>query len=238
MLYNNTGGILGVVSKRNSTAATRRDDGTLRFDDTVDGHIATLHAMLRVLFANILPNDTILGHSHNLFTTMLYILITKIFNKDYALSRRDDMSEEELAAIRYGCACITAKKLFELSCSVNDVAVPLTTMMFNRVRPSFYQTNDNITTYDALAAYLSERTLLKNITRSDIINGILRQLGHRALILLDCGVDFIIDCLLCRSSNNVVAHNIYKNLSGQQYENLQRKIVQTYLQQAQLNIQS
>ena len=61
---------------------------------------------------------------------------------------------------------------------------------------------------------------------------------NRALILLDCGVDFIIDCLLCRSSNNVVAHNIYKNLSGQQYENLQRKIVQTYLQQAQLNIQS
>ena len=229
-------GVYGIINKKNSTATTRRDDNTLRFEDSVDGHIATLHAMLRVLFSNIPPNETILGHSHNLFTTMLYILITKIFNKDYGLTRRDDMEEEELAAIRYACACITGKKLFELNCSINDVAVPLTTMVFNRVRSSYYVTSNNITTYESFATYLAEKTILKNITRSELINGILRQLGHRALLILDCGIDFILDCLFCKTSNNIIAHNIFKNLSRQQYDNLQRKIIQTYVQQVQLNI--
>ena len=238
LLYNNNGGLTSVVSSRAATAIPRRDDGSLRFGDTIDGHIATIHGMLRILFATIPPNETILGHAHNLFCTMLYsIIIMKIFNKTYGLSQRMDFTEEQQAAIRYGCACVTASKLFELSCSINDVAVPLTSLMFGRVRPSFYQVDNNITTYAALAEYISEKTLIKNISQSDIINGIIRQLGHRALVLLECGVDFLIDCLLCRSINNIIAHNLLKNMyGGNQYESLQRKIVQAYFQQANLNI--
>ena len=238
LLYNNTGGITAVISKKASSAAPRRDDGTLRFGDTIDGHIAAIHGMLRILFANIPPNETILGHAHNLFCTMLYsMIVMKIFNKDYGLSQRNDFTEDQQAAIRYGCACVTASKLFELSCSINDVAIPLTTFMFGRVRPSFYQTDNNITSYTALAEYISEKTLIKNISQADIVNGVLRQMGHRALVLLECGVDFLIDCLLCKSINNIIAHNLLKNMYGSnQFEYLQRKIVQAYYQQASLNI--
>ena len=238
LLYNNSGGIISVINKDISTATARRDDGSIRFVEDIDGHISALHGMLRILFANIPPNETILGHAHNLFCTMLYgLIVMKIFNRDYGLSQRNDFTEEQQAAIRYACACVTAKKLFDLSCSINEVAEPLTKLIFGRVRPSYYLTDNNITTYEALAEYISEKTLLKNISKVDIINGIIRQFGHRALIILECGVDFLIDCLFCKSINNIVAHNLLKNMfGGQVYESLQRKIVQAYYQQASLNI--
>lgn len=238
LFYGNDGKTMAVINKDISTATARRDDGTIRFVEGIDGYISTLHGMLRILFSNIPPNETILGHAHNLFCTMLYgLIVMKIFNRDYGLSQRNDFTEEQQAAIRYACACVTAKKLFDLSCPINDVAEPLTKLVFGRVRPTYYLTNNNIITYEALAEYISEKTLLKNISKIDIINGCIRQFGHRALVILDCGVDFLIDCLFCKSVNNVVAHNLLKNMfGGQQYESLQRKIVQTYSQQATLNI--
>lgn len=238
LYYNGPNGTIAVINKDLSTASARRDDGTIRFRDTIDGHIAILHGLLRILFSNIPPNETILGHAHNLFCTMLYsMIVMKIFNKDYGLSQRNDFNEEQQAAIRYACACVTAAKLFDLSCSINEVAVPLTNIIFGRVRPSFYQTNDNILTFEAMAEYISDKTLLDNISKVDIINGMIRQLGHRALIILECGVDFLIDCLFCKSINNIIAHNLLKNMNGGRlYEGLQRKIIQAYSQQASLNI--
>ena len=234
--YNTMGNVAAIVNKRLSTAAKRREDGSLRFADAVDGHCATLHGMLRILFANNPPNDTILGHAHGIFTTVLYnILVTRVFNKDYALI---DSEENELAAIRYACACITAKKLFQLNCNINDVSIPLTTIMFNRVDPKTYATNNNIITYDSFMGYLTEKTSLKNIDKSTLVNGIIRILGARALVILECGVDFMIDCMLSKAINRILSHNLYKILGLQQYDNMQRKIIATYSQQASLNIQT
>ena len=216
-----------VVNKRLATATGRREDNSLRFLDKIDGHIATLHGMLRYLFSTYTPNDTILGHAHNLFTTLLYALIISAFRKNYAIY---ELPEENRACIRYACACISAKKHFVLSCDVNDVAVPITKFLFDRVSPSFYVTNNNITTYEAMIEYLREKAKLENIDKITFINSILMTLGQRALIILECGVDMIIDCVLSKANSQILSRSLYKMLI-QHYSDLQRKIFMTYSQQ-------
>ena len=146
-------------------------------------------------------------------------------------------SEDELACIRYACACISAKKHFELSCSVNDVAVPLTTLMFSRVRPITYQVLDgSIIDYSTFIQYIANKTILKNIDKSIFIEGVLRQLGYRGLVLLDCGIDFMLDCLLSKSINRIMSRGISKMILPQQYESLNRKVIQAYYMQRSLNV--
>ena len=236
IFYGAGGSVYSVINKKVSTASGRREDNSLKFDDAVDGHCAALHGMLRLMFNIIPPNDTILGHAHNLFTTLLYTLVMRVFGKDYSINQRNT-SEDELACIRYACACISAKKHFELSCSVNDVAVPLTTLMFSRVRPITYQVLDgSIIDYSTFIQYIANKTILKNIDKSIFIEGVLRQLGYRGLVLLDCGIDFMLDCLLSKSINRIMSRGISKMILPQQYESLNRKVIQAYYMQRSLNV--
>lgn len=236
IFYGSNGSIQSVINKKVATASGRREDNSLKFSDAVDGHCAALHGMLRVMFNIIPPNDTILGHAHNLFTTLLYTLVMRVFGKDYSINQRNT-SEEELACIRYACAYISAIKHFELSCSPNDVAVPLTLMMFSRVKPVVYQLIDNsIVNYNTFIQYIANKTILKNIDKSVFIEGVLRQLGYRGLVLLDCGIDFMLDCLLSKSINRIMARGISKMMLPQQYESLNRKVIQAYYMQRTLNV--
>lgn len=218
-----------ICNKSMATAVKRRDDQTLRFIDAVDGHIATLHGMLKLLFFTKPPTDTVLGHAHNIFTSLLYSMIIRMFNKDYSLIR---LPEKHLACIRYACACISASKHFLLDIdNINDVCVPITTMTFNRVNPEFYKTDNNIKTYESFVGYIAEKGGLHNLEKSTLINGILRMLGYRALITLECGADMLIDCLLSKSINHILSHNLFKLLGPVQHDNLNRKILQLYMQQ-------
>ena len=225
-------GTIGLVSKKASTAVARREDNSVRFQDSIDGHIAILHGMLRLLFATVTPNDIILGHAHNIFTTLLYSMIIGSLSKNYTIV---ELPEQNLAAIRYGCACISAKKHFELNFNINDVAIPITTMMFERVPPSFYQTDNNIITYAALAEYIKEKAKIIDLDKMTFINNVMMRLGQRALIILECGVDMVIDCLLSKSTSRILSKNLYKML-GQNYEKLHRNVSQSFYQQVSLNI--
>lgn len=229
--YTNNGTV-SLVNKRISTATPKREDGTLRFQDSLEGHIATLHGMLRWLFATYTPNDTILGHAHNIFTTLLYSMVISTFRKNYEIL---ELPEENRAAIRYACACISASKHFELNCDINDVAVPITTLMFNRVMPSYYQTNNNITTYAAMSEYLKEKAQLTNMDKLTFITSIMMRLGQRALIILESGIDMLIDCMLSKATTRMISRNLYKMLLSN-YENLNKKVIQSFYQQIALNI--
>lgn len=223
-------GTVGVVNKRLATASGKREDNALKFSDIINGHIATLHGMLRVLFATYTPNDTILGHAHNIFTTLLYTLIIAAFRRNYSIY---ELPEENRACIRYACACISAQKHFDITCSMNDVAVPITKFMFDRVAPSFYVTDNNITTYEGMVEYLRVKAGLENIDKITFINSVILTIGQRALVILESGVDMIIDCVLSKSTSQILSRNLYKQLI-QQYDNLQRKIFQSYAQQISL----
>lgn len=234
LIYNNQG-IGAICNKKYATATARRDDGTLRFSDKIDGHCSAIHGMLRVMFNTIPPIDIILGHAHNMFTTILYSLIIRIFNRDYSLIT---FPEQQLAAIRYACACISGYKHFEMNEAVNMCAVPITTMIFNRVNPNYYLSIHNpINSYDAFVSYLEDRCGITGIDKSTVINAILRQLGYRALITLECGADMMIDILLSKSVNHIISSNLYKIIGIKNYDNIQSKISQLYNKQANSNIQ-
>lgn len=232
MLYYNNGMVMSMINKDSSTVAIKRDDNSIRFGDTIDGHISILHAMLRVLFSTTAPNDTILGHAHNLFTTTLYALIISLFNREYSLIR---LTEDYLACIRYACACISAAKHFQLTCSINDVAIPMTRLIFSRVAPSFYATDNNISTYEGFTTYLSEKVGIL-VDKPTFINAVIRRLQYRALVILECGLDFMIDCILSKTSTNILSRNLYKTIGMQQYVNLHNKIGAAFYQQVSLNI--
>ena len=229
-----SGGINAAVNKKLATAGIMRDGNTLKFSNEVDGRVATLHAILRLLFNTIPPLDTILGQAHHLFTTLMYTLVLNNFNKDYSLI---DIPEEQKASLRYACACITAAKHFELSCNINDVAIPMTTMILSSVRPASYVTNNNIVTWEGFALYLKERVNI-DIDKSSFINKLLTTLSNRTLILMECGVDLMIDCLLSKINGTMlIPRKLGTSLiKPQMYSNIKNKIAQVYYQQLSLNI--
>ena len=233
-LGTSSSGPFAVVNSRLATAVARREDNSIRFTDTINGHIAALHGILRVLFSSYTPNDTILGHAHFVFTTVLYSMIISAFRKNYSIY---DLPEENLASIRYACACVSAAKHFELSCSINDVSIPMTSLLFGRVPFSYYATDNNITSYEAMAEYLKSRANLANVDKITFINSCMMTLGQRALVILESGVDMIIDCLLSKSSSRILSKNLYRQL-GQQYDNLHKKVAQSYSQQISLGIET
>ena len=214
----------------------RRLDNTLRFDDKIDGHCSVIHGMLRILFNIMPPIDHILGEAHNMFTTILYSLIIRIFNRDYSIIT---FPEENLAAIRYACACISAYKHFQMNDEVNKVAIPITTQIFNRVNPNFYiSIHDPINTYKAFTSYIADRGNLEGIDKGTLINSILRQLGYRALISLESGIDMMLDILISKTVNHLISYNLYKIVGIKNYDNIQNKISNLYNKQIDLSLQT
>lgn len=235
LTFNNQG-IGAICNKKVAGAAIRRLDETLRFDDKIDGHCSVIHGMLRILFNIMPPIDHILGEAHNMFTTILYSLIIRIFNRDYSLIT---FPEENLAAIRYACACISAYKHFQMDDDVNSAAIPITTQVFNRVNPQFYKSvHTPINTYGAFTSYIADRGNLKGIDRGTLINSILRQLGYRALISLECGIDMMLDILISKAINHLISYNLYKIVGLKNYDNIQSKISALYNKQIDLSLQT
>lgn len=224
----------GILALGNMEKATAKEKvvgalGGLRFITPIDGHLVTLHAMLRLCLIKNPPNETILGHFYSLFINLLYQVTVRLFDKAFGIS---NLSEKYFAAIKYACACVVASKHFNIDGNINNVAIPITAMTYKRVSPDLYRTENNIKTYEDYVTYLNEYGITKDLDKMTFINTLLRSFGYRILIDLECGMDMLIDIMLCKATSIILPRNIIKYIIPSQLETIMKLIRQYYIMQS------
>jgi hypothetical protein len=222
-------GTVGVCNVVTSTCRRKADGSGLSFSDQTEGYTCVMHTMLRKCLVDNPITNVLLGSIHAAFTTFLYAIIVRSFDRKYY--NLIEAGETTLSSIYYACACISAAKHFTTHVDINDAAISLTNLRYPRMREDKYVSIEPIRTYSAMAAYFTERNIFPNISADTIIQTFIQKLGPRGIIVLDCGVDLLIDMLLSRSTARAVPTGIYKLIGDTQLANIHRNIVGLYAKQ-------
>ena len=229
-------GTVGICNVVASTCRRRVDGSGLSFSDQTEGYTCVMHTMLRKCLVDNPVTNMLLGSIHSVFTTFLYGIIVRAFDrKYYNLIEAGDFT---LASIYYACACVSAAKHFQVSADINDTASSLTKIRYPRIDDRLYVATEPIRTYKAMADYFTERNIFPNVSVDTIVQTFIQRLGPRGIVVLDCGIDLLIDMLLSRSTARAIPTGIYKLIADTQLANIHRNIVALYSKQIDPTVKS
>lgn len=218
-------GTVALINERKSTIKLRQDGSGIRFEDTTEGFACILHACLRKLIMDFNPGTFLLSHIHELSTKFLYASLVRAFDKQYNLV---DSGEDKLAAIQYACSSISAAKHFVREGDINTLAVGSTKKLFPRINEDLYITSDQIDTYDKLVKYLDSREIIPNINLETFVEIFTRKMGARTFVVLESGIDFLIDAILAKSVSRSIPSGISKTLNERQIRSISTIFLEVY----------
>ena len=217
--------IYSVINYESSTVRKRMDGEGIRFEDPSDGYISIIHGLLRKGLVEIDPIELALGKYHVIATNFIYMTLIRSFDKYYNIIGK---TEKDLARIKYACACVTASKMFKITDDPNRFAEPVVSLDFKRVDPSYYIVDDAPSTYAKVAEYLSNSKVMPNLNVGNLAEAFIRHLGNRSLVILESGVDFIIDTLLSKGVSKLIPRNLYKLVGERNYQIISQYIAASF----------
>lgn len=207
--------IYSVINSDLATVKAKSDGSGIRFDNPSDGYLTIIHAMLRKGLLELDPIEVAMGKYHYIASNFIYITLIRSFDKYYNIVGKD---EKDLARIKYACACVTASKMFKITDDPNKFAEPIVSLDFKRIDPSYYMVDDAPSTYAKMAEYLNKTKVMEGINLGNLVEAFIRHLGSRSLVILESGIDFIIDTLLSKAVSRLIPRNLYKLVGEKNYQ--------------------
>lgn len=217
--------IYAIINSNLSTVKMKSDGSGIRFDDPSDGYLTIIHGMLRKGLLELDPIELAMGKYHYIASNFIYITLIRSFDKYYNIVGK---SEKDLARIKYACACVTAAKMFKITDDPNKFAEPIVSLDFKRIDPSYYMVDDAPSTYAKMAEYLNNTKVMEGMNLGSLVEAFIRHLGSRSLVILESGVDFIIDTLLSKAVSRLIPRNLYKLVGEKNYQTINQYIAASF----------